>query len=125
MLEYSEIKKLAKANGIRMQELSEKVGYSYAGFIKASKEGSLKHEARMKLKEILDVPLANEVNEPMQEYGKISIVDELKHVIKMHEEFHKRDQASLDRQDKIIKKLEGEIESLKKQIKKNENKKEK
>jgi hypothetical protein len=67
------------------------VGYSYAGFIKAVKENSINHEARMKLNKILDIPLDDIVlnspnfqfSEKEANYKKITLVDELKHINSM------------------------------------------
>ena len=57
MLSYSDIKKIAKGNGVKLEKLAQDIGYSYAGMLKGLKDNSLKFEAREQLAEILHIPL--------------------------------------------------------------------
>jgi hypothetical protein len=83
VLNYNEIKRVAKGKGISLVDLAEQIGYSYNGFLKAMKQNRLKHTARVKLNELLDIPLAepsNILSEGTGEYSKITVADELRHI---------------------------------------------
>ena len=107
------IKKVAKSKGITMDDLAKQIGYSYAGLYKALKQSSLKYDARLKLSEILDIPLSDiqdvslssEFKEPKEKYYKRDeVIDIYKDQIKVLREVIIQKEAIIE---KLLKLLEN------------------
>ena len=69
-MDYNEIKLVIKSKGLRIQDVAQNLGYSYAGLIKGIKTNTLNYNSRIKLFEMLD--MINEISDDQNEYKELS-----------------------------------------------------
>ena len=57
-MEYGDFKKVIKSKGLKLSDVAESIGYTYNGLMRGIKDNTLDYDARVKLSELLLIPLS-------------------------------------------------------------------